>query len=526
MRYALLLLMVLLCLLPLRAQSNTCGVVAALQLPVDSTIFTVVQAFAAPNPRHEGQFHTGEDWYGGRGTTLGQPVRAAARGQVTYARPDGWGADGGVVIVEHRLEDERRVYTVYGHLQSTPTMPFPERLTCVEAGQIIGAVGDARPAPHLHFEVRTMDADVPGPGYSAVDPLAAGWLHPSQFILTQQAALNPAFAWALTVDGDRWRAQRGPAAPPLVLNDNSLLYLDGSGTTLRRATADGRILWRVAVNPAVSVSALRGQALITYADGSLNPLLDYDSGRQGEGWRLNTSFTGAPIPAFDWLLYPAAADRLVAVDADRRNILWQMDAIPPPVRWQVAGDGMNFIVGLLTADHEVIVISGSGGLIDRKTLRQPGALAAAPDGTLLVYSQGGLWRVGLDGLWSLYLPAAPVSSASRALLTTAGGRLFVFDGGTLHAYAPDLTLLWSTPIGVPVEGRTELALYETTLLLLSSGGTLAVLNDGGQVCNRMQLYGAGGPRLWHALGTDNVLRLALADTFYGLDWPRLTAGCR
>lgn len=510
---------------PLYAQTNTCGVVDSVNFPVDTTVFTLVQDFAAPNLRHEGAFHTGEDWYGGRGTSYGQPVRAAMAGQVTYASANGWGADGGVVILEHRLPDNSTIYTLYGHLAPTATMPFPEKLTCVTAGQIIGSIADVRPAPHLHFEVRLHDPDVPGPGYTAENPYDLGWRQPSKFILNQQLALQRAHEWSLFVDEGAWTALNTPFAPPLVLNDNSLLYLDSAGTTLRRATADGRILWRVEIEQAVSITPLKGQAIVTLANGQMNPILNYETGRLGEGWRVEAGFTGAPIPAFDWLIFPAENHTLVAIGEDRRSMLWRMENIPPFVRWQVAGDRSSFIIGLITADNEFILLSGSGGLIDRKPLRQTGALAAAPDGTMLVYSQGGLWRVGLDGLWSLYLPDAPVSTESRALLTTPGGRLFVFDGAKLHAYTPEKTPLWATDIGIPVTGRTELALYETTLFLMSNGGALAAISDGGRVCNRTRIYGNNRARLWQSLGDDGTLRLAVADQMVGLDWQRFITGC-
>ena len=78
----------------LRAQAD-CGRVDQIVFPVDQSRFTLVQAFGAPSVRHQGRFHTGEDWYGGRGTTEGLPVVAAANGRVTYSYDLGWGRDGG-----------------------------------------------------------------------------------------------------------------------------------------------------------------------------------------------------------------------------------------------------------------------------------------------------------------------------------------------------------------------------------------------------------------------------------------------
>src|SRR5574338_14758 len=94
----------LLIIQPARAQVQ-CGVVTSINFPVDTSAFRIVQDFAAQSPRHQGRYHTGEDWYGGRGTSYGQYVRAIANGRVTFSSPNGWGRDGGVIIIEHTFPD-------------------------------------------------------------------------------------------------------------------------------------------------------------------------------------------------------------------------------------------------------------------------------------------------------------------------------------------------------------------------------------------------------------------------------------
>ena len=142
-------------LLPAAAHAQAdCGIVNAVDFPVDRSLFQLMQDYAVPSPRHQGRWHTGEDYSAGPGLTLGQPVRAIAVGRVTYSSPIGWGRDGGVVIIEHTLPDGSIVYSQYGHMMETDSIRFPGVLACVDAGQVIGAVGDIRPAPHLHFEIR------------------------------------------------------------------------------------------------------------------------------------------------------------------------------------------------------------------------------------------------------------------------------------------------------------------------------------------------------------------------------------
>jgi murein DD-endopeptidase MepM/ murein hydrolase activator NlpD len=150
--------------------------------PFDREAFQLTQAFGVPSPRHQGRYHTGEDWFAGRDQSEGLPVRAIAAGRVTYSYPLGWGRDGGVVIIEHIFPDGSIVYSQYGHMMETDAIKFPMRLSCVEAGQVIGAIGSARPAPHLHFEIKLEGKDSPGPGYSWQNPLDLGWRNPSRFI--------------------------------------------------------------------------------------------------------------------------------------------------------------------------------------------------------------------------------------------------------------------------------------------------------------------------------------------------------
>ena len=164
--------------IPVFAQAE-CGFVDTINFPVDQNQFMLAQEFGAPSPRHQGRFHTGEDWYGGRDVSFGQPVRAIANGRVTYSYPLGWGRDGGVIVIEHITADDTRFYSQYGHIMETATITFPPRLGCIQAGEIIGAVGDVRPAPHLHFEIRTNNPDTPGAGYSW-ERTKKNWFAPTQ----------------------------------------------------------------------------------------------------------------------------------------------------------------------------------------------------------------------------------------------------------------------------------------------------------------------------------------------------------
>ncbi len=191
------LLLLLLFVQPVLAQQ--CGVADSIGYPIDTQQYALAQDFGAPSPRHQGRYHTGEDWFAGRANNFGQgnPVVAAATGRVTYSSPLGWGRDGGVVIIEHTFPDGSLLYSMYGHMMETDTINFPAQWSCVQRGDIIGAIGNIRPAPHLHFEMRVVDGTTPGPGYSWRDPFRDGWRQPAKAIQNWQAWLDPAFDWRL-----------------------------------------------------------------------------------------------------------------------------------------------------------------------------------------------------------------------------------------------------------------------------------------------------------------------------------------
>jgi len=96
--------------------------------------------------------HQGADLGNGR---AGDPVRAAAGGVVAVAEDgeDG-GGYGGHVVIAHRLESGRTVFTVYAHLAAGSLAVHPGDV--VSGGDRIASVGQTGRAstPHLHFEVR------------------------------------------------------------------------------------------------------------------------------------------------------------------------------------------------------------------------------------------------------------------------------------------------------------------------------------------------------------------------------------
>jgi hypothetical protein len=481
-----------------------CGTVAALQAPVPAD-WRIVQAYGAPSPRHQGRFHTGEDWAGARGQTYGQPVRAIAAGRVTYSAPNGWGRDGGVVIIEHTFADGAVYYSQYGHLMETVEAPFPARYGCVEAGQIIGAVQDVRPAPHLHFEIRENQPDVPGPGYTWEAPRALGFLHPSRFLVNQRARLNA--AWLLELP-------QPPVSAPAQLADNSLIYADSS--RLRRVSADGRVLWRANLEraPAAVMPYLNG-ALLIYPDGAAQPFaLD---GTPGEGWTLPIAPLGAALAN--------ASGGLIFATGDGRTVAWQLRDRQVYTRAYAARN----VVALLSENNELALLAPDGRLLRRARLRAGAALAAGPDGDLLAYTEGGLWRINGAGSWSLLLAETPPGGSDAAVTRASDGRVFLLTPGEtplLAAYAADGALLWQ--LALPQRfAAPELAVVERALLLTGGDGQMAALplTGGGWCAEPVRVWGDGRTRLWWSLA-GGQLRTATVSQLSGWNWPSLAAACR
>jgi murein DD-endopeptidase MepM/ murein hydrolase activator NlpD len=124
--------------------------------------------------------HLGEDWNKttGGNSDCGEPVYAAAAGQIVFAADAGAGW-GNVVIVEHAAEDGTKVQSLYGHLET-----ISKTTGAVSRREQIGTVGSAggRYMCHLHFEIRWTECpfwNQTGHGYSDD---RRGWVDPSEFI--------------------------------------------------------------------------------------------------------------------------------------------------------------------------------------------------------------------------------------------------------------------------------------------------------------------------------------------------------
>lgn len=499
---------------PVHAQDQ-CGVVTGVGFPVDRSVFDLMQDFGALSPRHQGRYHTGEDYHALRGGTFGQPVSAVAAGRVTFSAPEAWGRDAGVVIIEHTFADGSVYYSQYGHIRESETVRFPAVFTCVQQGQVIGIIADVRPAPHLHLEIRSTGADIPGPGYSWDIPTQVGWLQPSKFILNWQTWMTPAYRWHVQLPDDT-----RPVSPPLIFDDGSLLVL--TADRVRFVSNDGRVLWRIVLDQsAVALTRFQERPLLTYSDG-LMQFVNLD-GSLDERWPTNTKVEGAPIIAGDLLLFRAPDDSLVAFTPDRRSIAWRLDSIPPFTRAYAAPN----LIGLITQTNALLSVSLDGRLLDQAQLTEPAAMTASAQGDLLVYAQESLWQVDSAGQWTQVVQGLPVSTPGSAALISPSGARYVLGGEppAVSAYGVDGALLWQAPVP-DVTGQAQLSLLDDVLLLTTTDGYIAAIQSAsGAVCNLTRIYGDARSSVWQSLGADGILRVAVADQIIGLDWLAFAGGC-
>ena len=100
-------------------------------------------------------WHAGEDWFAidgaGKvrgGAAAGEPVYAVANGVVTWAQ--NLGTEGNVLVIEHHLDGEEKVWSVYWHLTDVRVAVGE----AVELGEIVSVIHDRGFNSHLHWEIR------------------------------------------------------------------------------------------------------------------------------------------------------------------------------------------------------------------------------------------------------------------------------------------------------------------------------------------------------------------------------------
>ena len=417
-----------------------CGVVDVLDYPLNPpNAQNIIRGRDFGQYRsYYGGYHTGEDWWGADGHSLGLPVHSIGHGTVTYAAPRGWGTDGGTVVVEHVLSDGRTILSFYGHLE--PSSVVLGSGDCVVRGDPVGRIGQPTSPPHLHFEIRRHMPNGPGPGYWPSDPSLAGWEHPSQFIWDQRVASSPGVVWTRPAAG--WRR-----TTLLTTLDDGTVIVSEDGQLLGISVLDGSLRWTESssVRATHGVKDSIGSVLFTANQytGRVEAFRLQDGQRSGEAtgslsslvpaWetRLDASGSVTLMPMPNGGLVASFRQKVFGISALGR-LLWTLDAPGWVLDWVPLGE--QLLVSAAGEDASVWEVDETG--MSLATLPVAGQLLTQEE-QLLVYGENGLYGAVPD------TPLADLLCALPGRRLDEGDLIALGDGGFLlmHADSFDKRLL-------------------------------------------------------------------------------------
>jgi len=504
--------------MPVAQSGAPCGVVDQLDFPLDPPEGNraVGGGFGAFRNRYD-MYHAGEDWGMASRQNLGAPVYSIGHGRVTYAQPLGWGADQGVVILEHIFSDDSTILSFYGHLD--PPSVVLEAGACVSRGDRVGAIGRPRTPPHLHFEIRSHMAYEPGPGYWSIDPTQAGWEPPSQYIWNNRMASGSRALWMWSspvgfskglgmLDGDTF----------VVINDGDLVGINAQ---------DGESRWRQQVVGELSdglIDARQGMIYVVTEEGKLQ---GYSLSAEQRG--IGSAVSGVAAISLVWsidlesttaaLLMPLPQsgvvvsfwERIVAVSA-QGELLWETDLPTSPSDWAMGPGGLLLATRGLRA--EVWSVGAAGP--EAWGAQAGGRLAIGPeDEGAYLFDRQTIYHLDLQTRSAELLHTLPrgFPGLGDLLALPDGSVLAVHAGGgdkRLIALQSDGSLRWQRSYAAAIPG--------TPRLLLLGGQPYALFQQGSISLNRVALYAidpssseltrifAGGTENY---GTDAVSAFAL-----------------
>jgi murein DD-endopeptidase MepM/ murein hydrolase activator NlpD len=462
--------------------AGPCGAVDALDYPIEPLV-PGYDDFGLFRRRFGGN-HLGVDIGFNR---WGAPVVAAMRGQVRYADPAGWDTEKGVVILAHTMPDGSLVYSVYGHMEQTDTIFFPDVGDCVERGQVIGAVGwPSRGRPHLHYEIRSVFLNDGGPGYTAGNPLAEGWFNPLDFTALWRARLNPAFLGYVSFD-------MVAGLPPVQLESGA--YAIASDDTISVVWPPNQVLWRVRADSAINgLAALPGDRVVAHAQSGQT--LTLGNGRYVAVWSVNAADRPFAVLG-ERLIFVMPDGGLTAYDPAGTQ-LWSLPGTSSEIGY--FGQNGDYLALAAHSSPEVVwrQINQDGQVVSETTLPAAPVVTPLPDNQWLLLVNHDL----------RLLPAeVDTSPATIGLAAGPGSRMTRDEAGNTYLYLADSQ---HTLLAVNADGATRWQItyprqvnFDSPLLAVGSGCLLYSLDsdgmlnifraDDGQLLNQLQLY-AGGTR--------------------------------
>ncbi|MCA9978512.1 MAG: peptidoglycan DD-metalloendopeptidase family protein [Anaerolineales bacterium] len=469
---------------PERQDNAFCGIVDTLDFPLDPPEALSVsyggQGFGRFRSRYD-QYHAGEDWQLVRGrSNLGKPVYAIGHGRVTYANPNGWGRDKGVIIIRHTFADGSTVLSFYGHMD--PPSVTLRVGDCVVRGQKIAEIGEPRTPPHLHFEIRTHMPEEPGPGYWPTDPTEVGWLPPSQFIWEKRMAAQKGVVWTrpFTTEGTQ----------NIGLIDEETLVIKEGSQLIGLGVSDGQLRWQQTFTDTVTTAIFDAVEPLLYTGSRLGqvaayPLLEADNGTTSFSeeplWQTDLALVGSPLllPLPGGGVVVSVRQALTAVATDGA-ILWQAEIAQRLFDWVSTTDGL------------ILTVSGRDGPLYSLTASGLQAWPVAMNGRarsvgnqIWLYADDGLYRLDLAALTAelLYqLPQSFMGLGSIIALPDGGALIAHQERGDrrLIAFNADGTVQWERSYAQLGTGESR--------LLLHNGRPYLLLQTGSDITTQFFLY--------------------------------------
>jgi len=462
-----------------------CGGVDAIDYPLDigDTFEREFDDFARYRRRFGGR-HTGIDLAVKR---HGEPVRASANGRVTYANPEGWDTEKGVVILRHTFPDGSVFYSLYGHMEESADVQFPPVGACVRRGDVLGLVGDpSLSLPHLHYEIRNFLPDDGGPGYVLTNPRTSGWFHPLDFTDLWRIRLQPGFLSSVTLDA-------APDLPPVVLDSGAIAA--ASGPTVSAVVMPDERLWQITAGADIEgLAALPGGRLAAVTgEGAVSI---FEDGRYAARWSVEAA--AAPLVVLGEALIFAVDDALVAYDA-AGNQLWRSLGLYETSA-QVMGLTANGVTLALTVRdagrYRWMVVDASGRRVFERDLSRQPVAAPGPLGSWLLLDGADLLRI--DGTEAHSLGSTGQTHGRTATMTVdLVGNSYIYLGdsdSTLVALGQAGELRWRT--AYPLQRAPLPPLMATgngcTLYTLDADGVLNLFDaNSGELAQQLVLYAGG-----------------------------------
>jgi murein DD-endopeptidase MepM/ murein hydrolase activator NlpD len=436
-----------------------CGVVDFFDFPLDAPEGSAANArwsFGRYSQRYSG-IHAGEDWVYDTGDNLGRPVYSIGHGTVLYAQPLGWGVDQGTIIVRHVFTEGQSILSFYGHLRPDSVTLRPG--TCVARGQQIGLIGKPRGRPHLHFEIRSIFPDQPGPGYWSTDPARAGWQPPTEYIWDRRLSTSPGVKWT------RSFTSSNSMLAGLLISD-TLAVVDRDQLLALEAET-GRVQWSRPLSATVRQAIVDDARATIYLTTISNTLQAIDV--RGD-LRWQTPFTSTarsvllPLPGGGVIAHNGRD--LIGVSPVGAH-LWRSENLPPPIDWLPDNDDLLFTVG---GDQPALYRLARSGQL---SLVAPlgGRLAASGD-HFFVYAPTALYR--LSETPHLLQLLDRTGDGQGSLAGAADGGVFVahqgVNGRRLIALRPDGSLRWDRSVQKITGGAPQLIAIKGEMYAVTTEG--------------------------------------------------------